>query len=149
MKAAGKFYGADRAYVLEADQDLRILVNTYEWCADGISHEQEHLQYIPFERAPHWEHAMHENQPFIVPDVEELKEYDEAEYFMLQIQFLMERSEYKAARRRHGQSDPRGLLSLFGKQVRDNAHEYNETSSRPLKDWRGTLQCTENDMVEL
>lgn len=80
LKAAGKFYGADRAYVLEADQDLRILVNTYEWCADGISHEQEHLQYIPFERAPHWEHAMHENQPFIVPDVEELKEYDEAEY---------------------------------------------------------------------
>ena len=79
LRAAGEFYGSDRAYVLEADLDLRIAVNTYEWCADGVAHERDHLQYVPFEVIPLWEQALKNNQPLIIDDTEELHEtyYDE------------------------------------------------------------------------
>ena len=36
LQGALMFYGADRAYVIEVDDELGIGVNTYECCAPGI-----------------------------------------------------------------------------------------------------------------
>lgn len=44
LQAAGKFYAADRAYVLEIDMDLHIGVNTYEWCSEDAPVELIHSQ---------------------------------------------------------------------------------------------------------
>ena len=52
-------------------------------------------------------------------------------------------------RRRDDMSDQRISQTLLWQAWRDKAHEYNETSTQPLKDWRGALLCTENGMVEL
>lgn len=83
LAAAGRFYEADRAYIMEADRDLRIGVNTYEWCADGVTKEIGNLQYIPFERVPCWEKALRNNQPLIIRDVNDLKDDFPDEYFDL------------------------------------------------------------------
>ncbi len=49
LQGALMFYGADRAYVIEVDDELGIGVNTYECCAPGIAPEIDNLQFMPFE----------------------------------------------------------------------------------------------------
>lgn len=36
LQGAAEFYGAARAFVIEADWDLKIGLLTYEWCAEGV-----------------------------------------------------------------------------------------------------------------
>ena len=38
LKAATEFYDADRSYVIEADWNENIAMNTHEWCKDGIEY---------------------------------------------------------------------------------------------------------------
>lgn len=45
LQGALMFYGADRAYVIEVDDELGIGVNTYECCAPGIAPEIDNLQF--------------------------------------------------------------------------------------------------------
>ena len=54
LQGALMFYGADRAYVIEVDDELGIGVNTYEFCAPGIAPEIDNLQFMPFEMFPRW-----------------------------------------------------------------------------------------------
>ena len=54
LQGALMFYGADRAYVIEVDDELGIGVNTYECCAPGIAPEIDNLQFMPFEMFPRW-----------------------------------------------------------------------------------------------
>ena len=86
LKAAGEFYSADRAYVLEADLDLRIAVNTYEWCAAGVTEERENWQYMPFEQNRILENAIRQNLPLLIDDIEQIKEKYPEEYICLKKQ---------------------------------------------------------------
>ena len=45
LQGAAEFYGAARASVVEADWDLKIGLLTYEWCAEGVEHQKDMLQY--------------------------------------------------------------------------------------------------------
>jgi len=36
LRDATEYYGADRTYVLEADWNLGIFINTYEHCRNGV-----------------------------------------------------------------------------------------------------------------
>lgn len=46
----GLLQGAARASVVEADWDLKIGLLTYEWCAEGVEHQKNMLQYISEEQ---------------------------------------------------------------------------------------------------
>ena len=50
LQGAAEFYGAARASVVEADWDLKIGLLTYEWCAEGVEHQKNMLQYISEEQ---------------------------------------------------------------------------------------------------
>lgn len=83
LEGTAQFYGADRAYIIEADWELGIGLNTYEWCQPGVEHQKDMLQFMTMEVFPRWKRFLIENEPVIIPDTEELKaEYpDEYDFF--------------------------------------------------------------------
>lgn len=83
LEGTAQFYGADRAYIIEADWELGIGLNTYEWCQPGVEHQKDMLQFMTMEVFPRWKRFLVENKPVIIPDTEELKaEYpDEYAFF--------------------------------------------------------------------
>ena len=83
LEGTAQFYGADRAYIIEADWELGIGLNTYEWCQPGVEHQKDMLQFMTMEGFPRWRRFLVENKPVIIPDTEGLKaEYpDEYEFF--------------------------------------------------------------------
>lgn len=52
LQGAAEFYGAARASVVEADWVLKIGLLTYEWCAEGVEHQKDMLQYLAVEGFP-------------------------------------------------------------------------------------------------
>ena len=68
-----QFYDADRAHVIEVDDELGVGVNTYECCAPGISPEIDNLQFMPFEMFPRWLCALRNDTPIIITDLEMIK----------------------------------------------------------------------------
>lgn len=73
LQGALMFYGADRAYVIEVDDELGIGVNTYECCAHGITPEIDNLQFMPFEMFPRWLCSLKSDTPIIITDLEQIK----------------------------------------------------------------------------
>ena len=73
LQGALMFYGADRAYVIEVDDELGIGVNTYECCAHGITPEIDNLQFMPFEMFPRWLCSLKSDTPIIITDLERIK----------------------------------------------------------------------------
>ena len=45
----GKHIGSDRIYIFEDDEEHHVTNNTYEWCAEGITPQIEHLQGVNME----------------------------------------------------------------------------------------------------
>lgn len=86
LQGALRFYDADRAYVIEVDEELGIGVNTYECCAPEISHEIDNLQFMPFEKFPRWLRALRTDTPIVIADLESIKEDSPTEYELLEKQ---------------------------------------------------------------
>ncbi|EOZ92017.1 PAS/PAC domain protein [Indibacter alkaliphilus LW1] len=72
LEQLAQFVEADRAYIFIYDHENQIGVNTYEWCAEGISPEIENLQEVPMEYMPHWVEKHLNREIFGVPDIDEL-----------------------------------------------------------------------------
>lgn len=70
LQGAAEFYGAARASVVEADWDLKIGLLTYEWCAEGVEHQKDMLQYLAVESFPRWCEFLSLNWPIVIPDME-------------------------------------------------------------------------------
>lgn len=68
----GEFVGVDRAYLFEYDFVAHRAINTYEWCAVGITPEIDNLQNVPLSFVPDWLEAHQRGEPFWVPDVQAL-----------------------------------------------------------------------------
>lgn len=47
LETLGRFYRADRAYILEVDKGGETFSNTFEWCRKGVSSERENIQNVP------------------------------------------------------------------------------------------------------
>ena len=86
LQGAAEFYGAARASVVEADWDLKIGLLTYEWCAEGITPQIEHLQGVNMEVIDWWYDTFDEGKSVIISDVEELKGVHQVSYNMLKYQ---------------------------------------------------------------
>jgi PAS domain S-box-containing protein len=72
LKKMGLFVSADRAYIFDYNFEAETTSNTYEWCAEGVSHEIENLQDVPLAFFPQWVEQHQKNEPFYVPDVDAL-----------------------------------------------------------------------------
>lgn len=83
LQGAAEFYGAARASVVEADWNLKIGLLTYEWCAEGIEHQKDMLQYLAVESFPRWCEFLSLNRPVVIPDMEAIKDTypDEYQFF--------------------------------------------------------------------
>ncbi len=54
IREVAEYYDADRAYIFERDLTEQFCVNTYEWCAEGVTPEIQNLQEVPFEMLEPW-----------------------------------------------------------------------------------------------
>ena len=83
LQGAAEFYGAARASVVEADWDLKIGLLTYEWCAEGVEHQKDMLQYLAVESFPRWCEFLSLNRPVVIPDMEAIRDTypDEYQFF--------------------------------------------------------------------
>lgn len=83
LQGTAEFYGAARASVVEADWNLKIGLLTYEWCAEGVAHQKDMLQYLAVESFPRWNEFLSLNRPVVIPDMEAIKDTypDEYQFF--------------------------------------------------------------------
>jgi PAS domain S-box-containing protein len=72
LESIGKLIQADRAYLFSYDFDKQIMINTYEWCNDGISPEINNLQDVPMSLFPEWIVNHKEGQINHIPSVNNL-----------------------------------------------------------------------------
>jgi diguanylate cyclase (GGDEF)-like protein len=79
LEYLGKALTSDRIYIFE-QTDKNTFNNTYEWCADGVTAEKNHLQDVPFEDLNLWLERFHSNKNVIVKNLEDIKEKDPVIY---------------------------------------------------------------------
>ena len=73
LKIAVEYYQADRAFVLDIDDELDVGCNTYEYCSNGVDSKRRQLRTVPLELLPKWHEAIHRRRPIIVKNVERLR----------------------------------------------------------------------------
>ncbi|WP_066460119.1 BTAD domain-containing putative transcriptional regulator [Anaerotruncus rubiinfantis] len=86
LRRAAAFYQADRAYIIEADWELGVGTNTYEWCAAGITPQLHNLQSIEMEMFPRWKAAFTHKTPIVIVDIACLHKTERCEYDFLKQQ---------------------------------------------------------------
>ena len=84
MEIVRDYFQADRSYLFEIVPQKKVLVNTYEAVADGITPEIDNLQEVPVEVVSHWMEQFQKEQVYYMDDVEQEKGY--ASYEMLRNQ---------------------------------------------------------------
>jgi PAS domain S-box-containing protein len=82
----GQFCGVDRSYIFRFDSDQKLMTNTHEWCAPGISSEIENLQNIPIDLAPKLISELKRSGIAYIPDLSLLGPEWEAERKILEPQ---------------------------------------------------------------
>ncbi|MFP4544953.1 MAG: PAS domain S-box protein [Candidatus Kapaibacterium sp.] len=82
----GKHFRVDRAYIFEFEQNLAIMNNSYEWCAEGIKPQIENLRGIPSDYLPWWMDKLKASENIKVDDVELMPEEAAGEKDILQQQ---------------------------------------------------------------
>nr|MCH9643429.1 PAS domain S-box protein [Gammaproteobacteria bacterium] len=92
LSSLGRFSHADRAIIFWLSDDGKVLNNTDEWCAPGVSSEKSKLQNIDFSQYPWFGQHMLQNKPVIVNDVANLSEeaaHEKAEWQQEHIKSLL------------------------------------------------------------
>jgi PAS domain S-box-containing protein len=69
LQLIGEHNQIDRVYIFRYDFTTRMMSNTHEWCAEGITPELENLQDIPFSLVPAWVDTHVKGEMLTVPDV--------------------------------------------------------------------------------
>lgn len=72
LERIGEFCNVDRTYFFKYDYEARLMHNTHEWCAMGISSEIDQLQNVPFDLFPQWVSMHSEGKPYLIEEVERL-----------------------------------------------------------------------------
>ena len=54
LEIIAHYYSADRSYIFEFDDDMKMIHNTYEWCAEGIEPEIEFLSNVEMSVISRW-----------------------------------------------------------------------------------------------
>lgn len=85
LKSLGEFTDADRAYVFETSEN-HTSINTYEWCAAGVTPQIRNLHDIPFESMPKWIEVFLHGENILIEDLEAYRESMPLEYELLKVQ---------------------------------------------------------------
>lgn len=85
----GKFYGADRGYIVEIDEGGETISNTYEWCNAGIVPEIDFLQKLDIALVDGWFKAFEERNEFYLPSVDAIKDTEPDLYEVLKPQNII------------------------------------------------------------
>ena len=80
----GKAFSCDRVYVFELNGSA--VSNTYEWCAEGVSHQKDILQNIPVQSVQWMFDLMEEEQIVTISDLESIRVPHPAAYAILKPQ---------------------------------------------------------------
>ncbi|NVO19562.1 MAG: PAS domain S-box protein [Bacteroidetes bacterium] len=72
LKLIGEQLEIDRVYIFNYDFSENTTTNTFEWCAEGISHEIDNLQNVPTELFPEWVLTHQKGQIVNIEDVDSL-----------------------------------------------------------------------------
>ncbi len=72
LRRLGTLLAVDRGYVFRFTDDLKLMSNTHEWCADGIEPQRNRLQNMSTDTMPWWKEKMTQNKPVIIPAVSDL-----------------------------------------------------------------------------
>ncbi len=79
LEVLGNYYDVSRVYIFEDSEDHSYCVNTFEWCADGVTPEIENLKHLSYDEVlSGYKDSFNSNGVFFCPDVSLLpkKQYD-------------------------------------------------------------------------
>ena len=72
MAEIGAFVKVDRVYIFDYNYEIETTSNLYEWCAEGIDPQIEHLQNLPFSAVPVWVETHSRGESIVIPNVFQL-----------------------------------------------------------------------------
>jgi two-component sensor histidine kinase len=68
----GRYCHADRAYIFHFSKDRKYLINTYEWCCQGIDSQITNLQHLPVADYPWWLNQLNKKEIIYFQSLNEL-----------------------------------------------------------------------------
>ncbi|NHQ59769.1 PAS domain S-box protein [Chlorobium sp. BLA1] len=86
LRLIGEFVLADRSYIFQFRNELTLMDNSYEWCAEGIEPQIDQLQEIPTDMAPWWMDHIKTNRVIHIPRISEMPPEASAEKEILEAQ---------------------------------------------------------------
>lgn len=86
IRSIGQFLQADRSYVFQLNNELLLMSNTHEWCAEGVVPQIDNLQDLPSETFPWWMEKLRSWETIGIRDVATLPPEASAEKAILEEQ---------------------------------------------------------------
>ncbi len=87
LKIVTEYFQGDRTYIFEMDYEEKLVHNTYEYAAAGVTKEIENLRDVPIQIIQTWLDMFHERRMFYISDLDREKEKEDARaYEMLKAQ---------------------------------------------------------------
>ncbi|MDO4496981.1 MAG: ATP-binding protein [Bacteroidales bacterium] len=80
VQLIGEYFGADRSYIFEQNEDKNFVDNTFEWCREGINPEIDNLQKLPIEVVGMCYNHFRDTGTFVAVVNDELKKNDPLAY---------------------------------------------------------------------
>ncbi len=79
LRYLGQSLKSERVYIFEETPN-HTFNNTYEWCAEGVEPQIEHLQEVPAEAVQLWYEAFHKNENVIIKSLASIKDSNPVAY---------------------------------------------------------------------
>jgi PAS domain S-box-containing protein len=72
LRRLGELFEVDRGYLFRLTDDLAVMVNTHEWCAEGVASQKERYQDFSMDSLPWWQSRILADRSLQIPDVDAL-----------------------------------------------------------------------------
>lgn len=78
LKIVTEYFQGDRTYIFEMDYEEKLVHNTYEYAAAGVTKEIENLRDVPIQIIQTWIDMFHERRMFYISNLDREKEKEDA-----------------------------------------------------------------------
>lgn len=78
LKIVTEYFQGDRTYIFEMDYEEKLVHNTYEYAAAGVTKEIENLRDVPIQIIQTWIDMFHERGMFYISDLDREREKEDA-----------------------------------------------------------------------
>ena len=86
LDTLGRFVDVDRSYIFQYSDDRKFVINTHEWCGEGIEPQFENMQKVFLDSIPWWRDWLNRLEDVYIPSVDDLPPEAENEKKMFQEQ---------------------------------------------------------------